>query len=363
MAEDTPEEVQIFDAGFSLSWTTNYPSLLASAQGTMLTRAGYESQRQTRTCLYPWQIPDRAQTVGPKGAPIASDRIDSFWFRYLRSQPNLYWGLDQDTAWDLVIPLWKTEHQFTVSLPGHSSVTAAKLEVLLYPTATTVIFRAEVSGVWSLDALVEQIASMRRSARWNVTGALTSQGGLDAIASEINGQVAVILADALPSRLNAPIVQTVAALFHFDGYLRADDEGVGRNLEGLSALKRADTVKGSGRREENRLESHAARMYIGENGHTIWSPDPPVRHLTYLLRSHAELVAHIAALSGIVAWARDQINSNIPIPVAVQPLVVRAARCLKGLHEGNPQTTYRAGIARERIQPLISAIDLIGAAL
>jgi hypothetical protein len=111
-----------------------------------------------------------------------------------------------------------------------------------------------------------------------------------------------------------------------------------------------------------------ARIYVLRKGHAIWRPQfvlaPPDNDpLGCLLRNQTDTVTHIAALEGVVRWAGDRIAAGVEVPIAVRPLVRLAALRLGQLHAGDDRKTYRSGVAKVRVEPLLPVLATIEAQL
>lgn len=353
----------ISEAGFSIIWTTSYPSLLAEACGTLISRGSYTTRPSD--WVFPWDT-GGPRSVGPKGAKIKSDRFDSFWGAYLLNNPDSYWNLTNDLAWDLAVPVRRKDDRFEVAI-DRQSVVEADLEAYLYPSAICVLFRAKLQGSWALEALVDQITALRASNKWEVRGPAISstKRSLDGIAEDIDGMVAPALSSVPNRKQGGPSVLTAAALIGVDGALNDKAEDIRRGIAGLASLDAPCAPEKDGFLEPNRKPSNSAHMYVDASGHAMWPPGRTSgdNNLWYLLRSQTELAAHISALGGVIEWAAGQIESKVPVPVAVQPLIHRHARMLSVLLEGDPRITYRAGLAKMRIQALSKVINLVQDAL
>jgi hypothetical protein len=120
--------------------------------------------------------------------------------------------------------------------------------------------------------------------------------------------------------------------------------------------------------EENSDTRFSARVYVTNRGHTIWhpshfvSPAPGVA-ISCLLNNHTYLVAQVAALASIARWAGERVKMRVAIPTALQPLVQRAVLRLGQLYAGPRVATYRSGIARVRIEPMLETLQAIEDAL
>jgi hypothetical protein len=137
-------------------------------------------------------------------------------------------------------------------------------------------------------------------------------------------------------------------------------------LAGLSVLGPPGALVPAHLLDANSDPRLSGRVYALAGGHAIWHPaaflrQPANEPLACLVDNHTDLVAHIVALGGIASWAAERIALHAPVPVAVQPLAKRAALRLSQLHEGLPNKTYRSGIAKVRIDPLVATLATVQA--
>jgi hypothetical protein len=344
-------------ASFAVIWATAYPSLLSTASGRLVTRRGYA------------EVYD--QLGGELQVPWTDDQgvqhWSNFWARYV-GKPERTRQLSSDGAWDRVLPfLW--QHQATVSGPEG---TDPHVQVLVYPSAIVVVIRVDAVGNWPLDRLAAELAAMRVAKVWSLT---TSQKAshnrnLNGIAADLRERAAPLLTSGAPPPAGGQEVLTVAAplVGEGDGSAFALTEPTASScLVGLSVLGPPGALKQDHLLDENSDPRYVARVYALKSGHAIWNAQnlalPPIGDpIGCLHRNQTELVAHITALAGIVSWAAEQLQGG-GVPLAVQPLVKRAAERLDQLERGNPVKTYRSGIAKIRIAPLRTKLDAVAVAL
>ena len=347
----------ITQASFAVIWSTSYPSLLSMGSGRLVTRRGYaEVYDQLGGDLHvPWTDDQGAQ------------HWSNFWARYV-GKPERTRQLSSDGAWDRVLPfLWN--HQATVLGPEG---TDAHVQVLVYPSAIVVVIRVDAVGNWPLDQLAAELAAIRAATVWSLTTPQkTSQNrNLDGIAAELRDRAAPLLSSGAPPPAGEQELLTVAAPILGQGNDNAfalTNAAASECLVGLSVLGPPGALKQDHLLDENSDPRYVARVYALKSGHAIWNAQklaaqPPGDPIGCLHRNQTELVAHITALAGIVSWAAEQLQGG-GVPLAVQPLVKRAAARLDQLERGNPVKTYRSGIAKVRIAPLRPKLDAVAAAL
>lgn len=280
-----------------------------------------------------------------------------FWASYVASRDR-YDHLDDETAWDLVIP-FRAAETFELARPPQRAMTGSA-EVFLYPSAITVIARLNASGSWPLTDLCSFVDECREATDWRaaVDGRLLWQRrSLDGIADELAGRYASKLLPGRPSgQLSAGTV-TVATPMAGTGKLGDFDvtrTDVQQCLAALAALRSTNQFDPKGLLSENR-PWHAARVYVQNSGHVIWHPEAMLANrrrqegLHCLHANHSDLAAHIASLSTAVSWAAGRIKSRTPIPVAAQPYLQRTALRLQQLSDGDTATTYRSLVAQRRV--------------
>jgi hypothetical protein len=348
-------------AAFAVSWTTMYPSLLSSADGSLVTRHGYATRLNEPGLGLPWQTRERRVGSSP------------FWTYYLDSSARLLGPLHPDVAWDHLIPFHRIDEPDTVidDLGGQASAAA---DVLIYPSSVSVVIRVTASGSWPLAQLAPALAAMRVRKRWTLQtqGALLTSGNLDRIAGVLRDRTALLLTDGDLGDSTPPIVVTVAAPLSAEATdttkgMRALDVTNGNDdaracLAGLARLEPKGDFDEDRLLKKNESPKRSGRVYALRKGHAIWYEDYLLDHPDgvrpgRLLRNHTDLVTHIAALEGIVSWAAKQLNNSVRVPVAVQPLIKRAALRLRLLYKA--EATYRAEVAEKRIEPICADLNAI----
>jgi hypothetical protein len=343
-------------AAFSVSWTTTYPSLLSEAKGRMVTRPAYAAVFDARRpeLRLPWE---------------GYADWNRFWAYYLGS-PEKFRELTSDAGWDRVVPL-EWVHTATLT-PPHG--VDARVDVLVYPTAISVIVRGLASGSWSLKQLASKLEDVRKSKSWGLSGTSTSSTNrsLDGIAEDLRAEAVRWLTDGAPPETGSQAVLTVAAPIAGKGpvasFVPKEKTAAGSCLAGLSVLGSPGSFVASHLLEENSDPRCGARVYALPGGHAIWHPARFVKRseaepIKCLVDNQTDLVAHISALAGIASWAGEQVKVHVQIPTAVQPLVERAVLRLCQLHNGPREKTYRSGIAKTRIEPLIPTLKQVGTTL
>jgi hypothetical protein len=342
-------------AAFSVSWTTTYPAALA-APVPLATRAGYEAAYYDLgdTLRLPWE------------SARGSRHWSRFWSSYLGAPKRLR-QLGADIAWDHVIPFLR-EHAATVSGPGDLEVRA---DVLVYPGAISVIIMVTVAGEWTLGELATSLWQLRTSTSWALaTPERTSHDrNLAGIASELRDRAAVELADGAAVPEPGPVtVHTVAAPLTATGEpaeFALTDPAASSCLVGLSVLGPPGVLDPTHLLPTSANPYHAGAVYTLGEGHGIWHPayllaQPRTDPIGCLHRNHTDLAAHIAALGGIAGWAGDQVRAKVRVGEA-QPLVRQAVKHLRRLHDGSAKT-YRAGVAKSQIEPMLdtlATLDLV----
>jgi hypothetical protein len=342
---------------FAVVQTTSYPELLTRGSGSLLTRDGYTTLFDSLDgeLAVPWRSPRR------------SAHWSRFWAHYL-AKPGRMRDLSADVAWDRIVPFcWL--HPFPVSGPADTDVT---VEVLVYPSSIAVVIEVDAAGEWPLAGLAEQLSSMRDAKHWRLeTSDSSGNRSLDGIATTARDAAARLLADGASPEPGTPEVHTVVAPISGKGDLaRFDlsDETTRSCLAGLATLGPPGKLLENRLLEENSNTRHGARTYALSEGHVIWHPrhilrPPEDDPIGCLFHNHIHLVAHIAALGSVVTWANDRRTVPGGIGVAVQPLVQRAADRLLQLHEGRKDKTYRSGLAKARIEPMLETVKVVARAL
>jgi hypothetical protein len=344
-------------AAFSVIWSTSYYDLLATGSGKLVTRRGYAEVYDTLggDLRLPWD-------------KDARPHWSRFWAHYV-AKPERTRKLSSDAAWDRVLPfLWMPNATVAAGPAG----TQAKADVLVYPSTIVVIIRVDATGEWPVSGLAAAMAAIRGSATWSLTtpDGASQNRNLDGIAGDLRDRAAPHLSSGPPPQAGAQEVFTVSAPMFGTGdedSFDLADPTVRSCLVGLAVLGPPGTLREDHLLEENSDPRYGARVYALKTGHAIWnareliapSPGDPVG---CLLRNQTELVAHISALAGIVNWAAERLGQG-GVPVAVQPLVKRAAERLDQLERGNAVKTYRSGIAQTRIKPLRERVDAVITAL
>jgi hypothetical protein len=333
---------------------TGYPELLFSGAGSLVTLPGYA---EGYTALgvdreLPWM----------REPPHWS----RFWASYLGKE-NRVRSLGHDAAWERVIP-FRWLHDHVVTGPDGVDVGA---EVLVYPSAIVVVMRLDVAGEWQLDEVSKAVAKVRDATSWSISleDGVSENRSLDGVASELSDRAASLLAEGeLSPDVTSELL--VVAPTAGEGDPASFDllkDTVKSCVAGLAVLGPPGKLVAERLLEENTDPRYGARFYVLKGGHAIWHPStfleqPATDPIGCLHRNQTDLVAHIAALGDIVGWAADRAKAA-GIPVAVQPLVKRATERLELLHEGNPARTYRSGIAKARIEPLLGEITTVKAEL
>jgi hypothetical protein len=339
-------------ADFAMTWRTSYPSVLSPTLGRFVTRQGYRSafDGSGADLGRPWE-----NETDP-------GHWSSFWSYYLGGQnrgPKKLRTLGADTAWEYVVP-FRLRQTATITGPAG---TAAEAQVLAYPSAIAVNIRVTASATWPLEALASSLAAIRSGRQWTLTtaGSTSSRRSLDGIATDLREDAAKRLTDGRFPEPGRQAMLSVAAPIAGQGDAAAfelDNQAAKSCLAGLAVLGPSGPLNPGHLLDANTNTRLGGRFYVLSDGHAIWHPayllDAAQGYkLVCLLRNHADLVAHIAALEGIVSWAGDQVAGRIPIPVATQPLVRRAIERLEQLYQGDKEKTYRSGLAQKRIEPTL----------
>lgn len=333
-----------------LIWTTVYPAVLASDSGKLMIRADYATVHSGHSKL-----------VRPWHDDSTRSHWSRFWSSYLGSPAKIH-SLSADSAWEHVIPyqVWPSAQ---IACPGESR---ARARVLVYPHAVAVVVTVQASGPWPLADFAQGLADLRTIRTWGDC----ANRSLDGIAADLRDQAVPFLSD-YPGESLPEIERTIAAPTKGDGdpaeYDLADP-AVRGCLAGLASVGPPGHFDEARLLGENSDSTLASRVYLRKNGHAVWHPrhvlETPARdRLGCLVRNQADLVTHIAALSGAIAWAADRVRENAQIPLAVQPLLRTIATRLRILHEGSERKTYRSGVAKVGIEPMLADIDAVMTAL
>jgi hypothetical protein len=345
-------------ADFAVIWRTTYPSMLARVPGRMVTRKGYMSAFDGLGANFgrPWEI--------------ENDRKHWSWFwSYYLGGPDRTRKLTADGAWERIVPLRRRQ---ATTIAGPVS-TESEAQVFVYPHAITVIIRVTATGAWPLSSLASALATIRSDKQWSLTTvhSVSSNRSLDGIATDLRDDAAAWLATGSAPEPGPQVVLTVAAPIVGEGDPASfwlTDEAARRCLAGLAVLGPPGPLHEDRLLETNSDTRLGGQMYVVSGGHAVWHPthfleDPLCHKLVCLLRNHADLVSHIAALAGIVSWAGDQVGDRLQIPIAAQPLLKNAIARLEQLSEGNREKTYRSGVAKKRIEPLLETARVVLEAL
>lgn len=346
----------IDEAGFTTSWTTAYPSALATGEGALVTRPGHRAVVEALgpDLGMPWQ------TVGePQG-------WSRFWSSYLGRPGALRRPLSSDAAWEHVVPFQFLHASELVGPPG----AAARSRVLLYPAAVSVIVTVRVRGSWQVGELAGALHDLRTAAAWGEPGATTRNRTLRGIATQLRDRVAAVpFGGAAPGEPEVEVVRTAATPLSGQGEpaeFALTDGTVRSCVAGLASLGPPGEFVEAKLLAANSDANLGGRHYVLSGGHAVWHPEhlrrpPQGDPLSCLLHNQTDLAAHIEALGSTVAWAAERIEAGDQVPVAVQPLVRVSAERLRVLHRGNSRSTYRSGLAMVRIEPLLSAVEAVWA--
>jgi hypothetical protein len=349
-------------ADFAVTWRTSYPSVLSPTPGRLVTRQRFRSAFEE----------SGAHLGRPWESETDPGHWSFFWSYFLGGQnsgPKKLRSLGADAAWEYIVPFRLRQ---TATITG-SAGNAAQAQVLIYPSAIAVIIRVAATGTWVLDALASGLATIRSGRQWTLTtgGSTSSRRSLDGIATDLRDNAARWLTDQSAPEPGPQTMLTVAAPIAGEGDAAAfslDNETAKSCLAGLAVLGPPGSLNPSRLLDANTNTRLGGRFYVLSDGHAIWHPayllDGAERHkLVCLLQNHADLVAHIAALAGIVSWAGDQVAGHMPIPVATQPLVRKAIERLEQLSKGDKEKTYRSGLAKQRIEPTLETGRAVRSAL
>jgi hypothetical protein len=345
--------VTINRADFAVTWRTSYPSVLSPTPGRLVTRQGHRAAFEGSGVDLgrPWE------------SEMDPDHWSSFWSYYLggpdRGCKKARRGLGADAAWEYIVP-FRLRQTATITGPAGS---VAEAQVLVYPSAITVTIRVTATDMWPLDTLASALATIRSVKQWSLVtgGSTSSHRSLDGIATDLRDDAARWLTDGNVPQPGPQTVLSVAAPIAGEGdgaALNLDSATASSCLAGLAVLGPPGPLNPSRLLDANTDTRLGGRFYVVGSGHAIWHPaylldETQQYKLACLLRNHADLVAHIAALAGIVSWAGDQVAQQIPIPVATQPLVRKAIERLEQLSQGDKEKTYRSGLAKKRIEPTL----------
>jgi hypothetical protein len=261
-------------------------------------------------------------------------------------------------------------HASTVAAPVDVE---AHADVWVYPSAISVIVRATVTGASPLNGLASKLATLRKSDDWGLTTPQTTSTNrnLDGIATDLRDRARAFLTDGKPPEAGPQVVLTVAAPLAGKGppaSFDLADATVSSCLAGLAVLGPPGTLVKTSLLEQNSDARLSGRVYVLTGGHAVWAPtyfiqQPEGDPIGCLHRNQTDLVSHIAALTGIVSWASNQVAANVAIPIPVQPLVKLAVLRLEQLHAGLSEKTYRSGIAKARVEPLLDRLRAVSGTL
>ncbi|SES42834.1 hypothetical protein [Actinokineospora terrae] len=340
----------IRSAVFTITWTTQYPDLLADgALGGLTTRSRHEQvYRSYRPeLIMPWE---------PDAEPATWSR---FWSAYL-GKPGVMRKPNADIVFQRVVPFRLGE---LPSLHGPEGTTATA-RVLLYPAAIAVTLTVRVAGSWLVTDLADALSRLRAAAVWGIDapGQLT----LRAIATRLRDAAAPRLTtDGRVVEAGPTSAHTVAApLTATDGTpddLTPPSDGVGPCIAGLASLGPPGSFDADRFLASNTDTNLAGRLYAHGSGLTIWSPrqlfdQPGPDRLLCLVRNQTDLSVQVEALRGMAQWAADQLAEGPPPPVEIHPLLRATAARLRALREGRRDRTYRSKVAALRIDPLADAL-------
>lgn len=339
-------------ASFAVVWTTFYPSVLQPARGRLVTREGYAALYDNRP--------------SDLGFPWDAQHWDWFWAYYLGG-PERVRGLSVDAAWERVVP-FRWLHGSTIQTAWNASATA---EVLIYPASIAVVIRVDAGGEWPLDRLGTELSDLRDATDWERVGARGVSGGrsLDGIATDLRDEAAALLtANGAPAPGTQQVLTVAAPLVaeaETPESLGLDDRTAKACLAGLANIGPPGKLSDDRLLGENTNTKLAARVYALGAGHAIWAPghmlapqekDP----LGCLVSNQTTLVAHISALSPLVAWATERIAGG-GVPTNLVPLVKLAGFRLEQLAAGDRAKTYRSELAKKRIEPLTDDLKSVAA--
>lgn len=338
----------IEEIALTISWVTTYPAVLAGG-GKLTSRSDHAAAAYGDTTLaWPWRTDDQVQ------------HWSRFWSSYLRKTSRIR-TINADSAWSQLVPF----QSWPVTALQSPGTTSASVRVLIYPHAIAVSISVLAPGSWALDDVATAVADLRRKRSWGPS----ADRSLDGLAADLRARASARHLAGEPGDPGQETVYTVAAP------LRATGRGFGitqadvrETLAGLASAGPPGTFDEARLLASNSDSSLAARVYLSRGGHAIWHPErmlaaDPGSSLKCLVNNQTDLVVHIAALDGAITWAEEQITAGAQIPLAVQPLVRRAAERILVLHEGNPRKTYRSGVARARIEPLLPTARAVVKAL
>jgi hypothetical protein len=340
---------KVSEATLAVVWTTPYPALLARpSEELWVTRAGYTGVFGGHPHLeLPWK-------------DAMGHRWSRFWSSYLGS-PKRTHDLTVDEAWDRLVP-------FRLKRPNElklNATTTAHAQVLLHPGVVTVIVTIEAAGDWRIRRLASVLTNIRNAESWQLNAGRPNRS-LDGIAADLCERASRFLTNAVAPDVEAESIVTVAAATEGRGRaheFQLDNQDVKSCVAGMADLGHIAAFDSLRLIRRNANPELAARMYAGENGHTIWHPEIRTgrtkSRVTCLVHNQAHLIAQISALACIVRWAGARITGKIPIPVAVQPLVQRAALRLDQLSSGTKPRTYRSGLAQVRVEAVLEDVKTV----
>jgi hypothetical protein len=339
------------------AWTTSYPDVLAeNGGGKWVSRRGYgEAFRTLHQAGFalPWE---------------SQVHWSRFWSHYIGDPKSIY-ALKADAAFDRVVPFaWTPQASL-----GHAGVSSTEICVFLYPSAISVTVVVELTGSWALSDLATAVSGIWNAKDWTFTlGASTSsKRSLGGVATDLREHAVKQRWLGPLSDVGSETVQTVTAPADASGApaeLDLSDATAAACVAGLAALGPPGTLYEDHLIKESTNANRGARVYAIDDGHVIWHPErmlnplPEKDPIKCLHRNQLDLVAHVAALGELVAWADERLSSG-GVPVDAQTLARNAAERLKLLHDGNRRKTYRAGLAARRVEPVRAAADAVFAAL
>ena len=336
---------------FSVVDVTTYSSLLRTAGGHV-TRKGHSDrfeQMDTLGLSFPWND------------PAERDHHSLFWLRYLGSEGRLD-KTKSDTAFDRVVPFARTR-RFAISGPAGTDAAAA---VLVYPAAVAVVIRVTAFGKWALAEAAKAVQSLASGRDWTLTlGEVSSANrNLDGIAKDLRAVGLELLSTDDPTGESARY--TVAAVGTATGEPNSfdlSDSTAAGCAAGLAVLGPPGRLVPERLLEANSSSLIGGRTYALGKGHTIWHPDAFLEPydeeddpIGCLHRNHSELVAQVAALSGMAQWAGDLVGEGINISPQTKDLMNCVVLRLRQLYAGDARKTYKCGVAKQRIEPLVATL-------
>ena len=347
----------INDVTFVVAWTSTYPTVLDDP-GRLTTRTGYTNFFVGGELGLPWEAVD---------APPSWSR---FWSSYM-GKPGKLRSLTADAAWERVVPFQLRDHR---QLDGPGGATA-RVRVLVHPASISVVITVRVQGHWPIPELADAMCAIAASPAWQDAAAPGVDRTLRGIATDLRDAAVRHVAgpdNELPEP-DADRRYTICVPTDGEGNptdLDTNSPEVASCLAGLAGLGPAvapNAVDHTRFSTTNSDPNLASRTYRVNGGHAIWHPgrilEQPGNALLCLIRNHADLAVHIAALHDIVWWAAERIRCGEEVGAAVQSLVLRAAERLRILHEGIRRITYQSGMARDLAATTLADADAVLAAL